>query len=164
MHHPGLEGAEEEDADHVGDRIEKRDEHQNALIDDMKEIERSEDCVQPSPANKDQQGDLPGLEHWLLLSARAIVPLVLLLATHRSGLRGDEALAHLPDEGTGDEAHDNPGDGIGIIEEGDAIDTEKDVIGKKPQKQSASIEEADVIEFGDDGDSYALGVHRRGLL
>ena len=38
VHHPRLEGAEEQDADHVAYGIEKRDEHQDALVDDVGEI------------------------------------------------------------------------------------------------------------------------------
>ena len=54
VHHPGLEGAEEEDADHVGDRIEQRNEHQNALIDDAQEIQGDENRVETYPTGKHQ--------------------------------------------------------------------------------------------------------------
>ena len=45
MHHPCLEWAEEQNADHVRDAIEQGDKHQDALIDDMREIKNPENRV-----------------------------------------------------------------------------------------------------------------------
>lgn len=74
---------------------------------------------------------------------------MLLLGSHRGGLGGNEPFDHLLYEGKGDESDDDPSHGVGVIEEGNAENTEEDVVDEKARKQSAPIEQSDVVEFGD---------------
>lgn len=160
VHHPRLEGAEEQDADHVAYGIEKRDEHQDALVDGVGEIKNSKDRVQSRPAKEHHQGDFPGLEHRFFFAARKIVAFMLLLTSHRGGFGGDEAFDHLADEGKGDESDDDPGCDVGEIKEGDVVDAEENVVNQNPKQQRATIEQANVIQLGDYGDSDSLRVHK----
>ena len=50
LHKPGLEGAEEENADHIADRIEEADQKENSLVDPMEEIRRADRAVEPKPS------------------------------------------------------------------------------------------------------------------
>ena len=54
LHKPGLEGAEEEDADHIANRIEEADEEEDSIVDHREEIQRADRAVQKNPGKRHQ--------------------------------------------------------------------------------------------------------------
>ena len=95
LHKPGLEGAEEEDADHVAHGIGQGDQQQDAFIEDARVVQRTENGVQGDPGGKYREG-----HHALLIDGGGIgdgniVFGELLLTTGAFQLVGEEPQQHI---------------------------------------------------------------------
>ena len=55
LHEPGLEGAEEENADHIADRIEEADQKENSLVNPIEKIRRPDRAVEPEPSKSHRE-------------------------------------------------------------------------------------------------------------
>ena len=86
LHKPGLEGAEEENADHVADRVEKADEEQNTAVDQMRVIEHADQGVQRDPRQCHQSGGACRFDRGHGCLGGDKVDLKLLLAAHAFGV------------------------------------------------------------------------------
>jgi len=100
LHEPGLEGAEEEDADHVAHGVGQAHQQEDACVDDPGEIQAADGPVQGGPGQDDGQGGLPGLQvHPLrrLVPGLVVFP-ELLLTAHTLQGGGEEPQDHLHDQ------------------------------------------------------------------
>ena len=103
LHKPGLEGAEEEDADHITNAVGEGDENENALIDDLRPIKQTDDAVEGEPRRGDGEGALPRLQSRCFFIRRDEIPRELLLTAGAFEPRWEETARHLdrvddPDE------------------------------------------------------------------
>ena len=103
LHKPGLEGAEEENADHIAYRVEEGYYDKDTRIDDAGEIEGGYRTVKRDPYNKGDERALRAREIGLVHIGRGKVAAELLLTPHALEARGEEAQDHLRDEEHPDE-------------------------------------------------------------
>lgn len=103
LHKPGLEGAEEENADHIADRVEEGYYDKDTRIDDAGEIEDGYRTVKRDPYKEGDERALRAREIRLVHICRSEVASKLLLTPHTLKARGEEAQDHLRDEEHPDE-------------------------------------------------------------
>ena len=101
LHHPGLEGTEEQDADHITNRIRQTDQHENAGIDHARQIEDTDGAIQQKPEQQHLK-DTPSDERSMPFLGGTEIPSELLLASHAFQARGEEAQNHLDSENRAD--------------------------------------------------------------
>jgi len=100
-HHPALEGAEEENADHVAHRIGEGNKNEHAPVDDSAEIQRKNQGIESDPEDNDRQHGFEGaLSQGLFtgITSGAVILLEVLLAAHALELGGEEAKQHFQRE------------------------------------------------------------------
>ena len=79
LHHPGLEGAEEENADHIANTVCRAYYEQNTGVDNVKEVKRAYRSVKSNPGGEHDKCALPGHKLGLCFAGGDEVRLKLLL-------------------------------------------------------------------------------------
>lgn len=92
---PRLKGTEKEDADHIANRICKRDKQHDAVIKNIQIIKRKKDTVERKPRRSGNKGAPPSgkLGNFFLCGCEIL--LELLLASHAFQFRGEKPKDHL---------------------------------------------------------------------
>ena len=104
LHKPGLERTEEEDTDHIADRIEEADEEENSIVDHREEIQCADRAVQKDPGKRHHPNGKRTALSALRALARNIVFRKLLLASHALKRGGKEAEDHFHKDNHADKA------------------------------------------------------------
>ena len=98
LQEPGLEGAEEEDADDVAHRIGRAEQQHDAVVEDTHHVEAAEDQVERYPYQRHEEDGVVVLNLDFRPACLLIVAGELFLASGALQLRGEEAHHHLDDE------------------------------------------------------------------
>ena len=97
-HHPALERTEKEYANHVADRVGKRNQDKHAPVDKALEIKNKDTAIKNEPENKHRTDGFKGAPSQLFsvkITAGAVVLAEVLLASHALQSGGEEAQQNL---------------------------------------------------------------------
>ena len=149
LHKPGLEGAEEEDADHIANRIKEADEEEDSIIDHREKIQCADRAVQKNPDKRHHPNGKRATFFALRALARKIVFRKLLLASHALKRGGKEAEDHFHKDNHADKADQDHQRGmLRKLRKNDprAADALYDVEDQNAEKQSRSEIKLEIMQ------------------
>ena len=157
LHEPHLEGAEEQDADHVAHAVGQADQEQDAYVNDMGEVQGGDGAVQHQPYQGHRYRtptagqDRGVLSRWLEITAE------LLLTPGAFQAGGEEAADHLGSVDQPDEEEAALQEGGEVVGGRGVKDAEGYVEVNAREEQKSAVDQLDVVEAADQGHA-ALGV------
>ena len=145
LHEPGLERAEEQDADDVADGVGAGDQDHDPVIKDPQHMERADHTVESDPDQRDQNGRVIIRDDDLCFAGFDIIASELFLAARALNGGREEAADHLRNEHDPDHAEYERS----LLEAAGEIhvseQTMKKVVEKKKKKQRGSVDEPHIV-------------------
>ena len=159
FHEPCLEWAEEENADHITDRIEQTDEKQNARIEDIGIIKCADDRVQQKPHSGDGKGAFGRIQFDCFVFGRNEIFSELLLTPHAFIVRGEEAKNHAdhkedPDDTENERSVLADSEGRGV-----PIGTMENIQPRCREQQERAKNQLEIMQCGYSGEAYLMFGH-----
>ena len=166
LHEPHLEGAEEQDADHVAHAVGQTDQEQDAYVNDVGEVERRDGAVERQPHQRHRHRTPTGGEGGGGLSRGLEVAAELLLTPRAFQTGREEAADHLGGVDQPDEEQTAPHEGGKVIGGRGVPDAEGYVEVDPREQQKGAVDQLDVVEPADEGDAAfgAVGRSSHGML
>ena len=161
---PALEGTEEQDADHVTDRVGQAQENHNAVIQKTGHVQRAEETVKGDPDQSHQHNRVVVLNVDGGLAGLDVVSGKLLLTSRTLQTGGEEAQNHFHHEDSPDEAEDH---GTALQHGGDlrtAFQTEGEIHPQKSEKQRGAVDQPKIVKTAYDGQLWFMGSFLQAII
>ena len=164
LQEPGLERAEEQNADHIADRVGAAEKQHNSLIEDADHVQGSENAVETEPDQENEHRGIVIRHHKIRFSRFPVVSEELLLApgAFQTGWKETKNHFHRKYQEKHADNHRTlvrPGHQIGS-----APDPEDDICDQKQEKEDGAVNQTEIMKHTDTGHFFPVFVPVHCLL